>query len=199
MPEQSTAVGALQSQQADVVRNIAPDDEETVKGADGQVKAFPAQGESNQLHISLAANAPTRDLEVRRALQAATDRKEINDIALSPSYGVAKSILVHGTPRRPDGSAYLKYDPAKAKRLLGEPGWKAGSDGIRAKNGKRLSFTLYVTPYYQVSQAVVEVLQSQWKMVGVEVRLKSPSMSQYEAEDRQEHRLHPGPALPRRA
>lgn len=182
VPEQSTAVGALQSQQADVVRNIAPDDEETVKSSGGQVKAFPAQGESNGLHISLAADAPTQDLKVRRALQAATDRKEINDIALSPSYGVAKSILVHGTPKAPDGSAYLTYDPAKARRLLEAAGWKAGSDGTRQKNGKRLSFTLYVTPYYQVSQAVVEVLQSQWKKVGVEVRLKSPSLSQYEAE-----------------
>ncbi|WP_063729566.1 ABC transporter substrate-binding protein [Streptomyces sp. RTd22] len=182
VPEQSTAVGALQSQQADVVRNIAPDDEETVKSSGGQVRAFPAQGEANGLHISLAANAPTRDLNVRRALQAATDRKEINTIALSPSYGVAKGILVRGTPKRPDGSAYVKHDPAKAKRLLEAAGWRSGADGIRTKNGKRLSFTLYVTPYYQVSQAVVEVLQSQWKKVGVEVKLKSPSLSQYEAE-----------------
>ncbi|MEU0927827.1 ABC transporter substrate-binding protein [Streptomyces malaysiensis] len=182
VPEQSTAVGALQSQQADVVRNIAPDDEETVKSSGGQVEAFPAQGESNALHISLAANAPTRDIQVRRALQAATDRKEINNIALSPSYGVAKSILVHGTPKRPDGSSYLKYDPAKAKRLLEAAGWKTGPDGIRTKKGERLSFTLYVTPYYQVSQAVVEVLQSQWKKAGIEVKLKSPSLSQYEAE-----------------
>ncbi|MFE7444514.1 ABC transporter substrate-binding protein [Streptomyces chartreusis] len=182
VPEQSTAVGALQSQQADVVRNIAPDDEETVKVSGGQVKAFPAQGESNQLHISLAAAAPTRSLQVRRALQAATDREEINSIALSPSYGVAKSILVRGTPQAPDGSAYLAYNPAKAKRLLEAAGWKTGSDGIRRRDGKRLSFTLYVTPYYQVSQAVVEVLQSQWKKVGVEAKIKSPSMSQYEAE-----------------
>jgi hypothetical protein len=33
VPEQSAAVGALQSQQADVVRNIAPDDEETVRSS----------------------------------------------------------------------------------------------------------------------------------------------------------------------
>ncbi|RMB85052.1 ABC transporter substrate-binding protein [Streptomyces shenzhenensis] len=182
VPEQSTAVGGLQSGQADVVRNIAPDDEETVRSSGGQVRAFPAQGESNQLHISLAANAPTKDLRVRQALQAATDRKEINQVALSPSYGIGTGILVRGTPDRPDGSAHLTYDLARAKRLLDKAGWRAGSDGIRAKDSTRLSFTLYVTPYYQVSQAVVEVLQSQWKKAGIEVKLKTPSMSEYEAE-----------------
>ncbi|MFE6164021.1 ABC transporter substrate-binding protein [Streptomyces sp. NPDC056486] len=182
VPEQSTAVGALQSGQADVVRNIAPVDEETVKSGGGQVEAFPVAGESNQLHISLAADAPTKDLKVRQALQAATDRKEINQIALSPSYPVADGVLVHGTPLRPDGSSYLKYDLAKAERLLDSAGWKKGSGGIRTKDGKRLSFTLYVTPFYQVSQAVVEVLQSQWKKAGVETKLKSPSLSQYQAE-----------------
>jgi ABC-type transport system substrate-binding protein len=30
------------------------------------------------------------------------------------------------------------YDPAQAKKLLDEAGWKAGADGIRVKEGQRL-------------------------------------------------------------
>lgn len=183
VPEESTAIGALESGQADVVRNIAPVDEQVVKSAGDQVEAFPVEGEVNSLHVSLAANAPTRDLQVRLALQAATNRQAINQIALSPSYGIADGVLVHGTPDDPaDGASYLAYDPAKAEALLQADGWIPGPGGVRVKNGQKLAFTLYVTPYYQVSQAVVEVVQSEWEKIGVAVTLQSPSLSAYEAE-----------------
>ncbi len=45
---------------------------------------------------------------------------------------------------------------------------------MREKDGDRLAFTLYVTPYYQVSQAVLELLQSQWKEAGIEVDARRP-------------------------
>ena len=32
-----------------------------------------------------------------------------------------------------------KFDPAKAKKLLDDAGWKVGGDGIRVKNGVRLA------------------------------------------------------------
>ncbi len=183
VPEESTAIGALESGQADVVRNIAPTDEQVVKGAGDQVEAYPVEGEVNSLHVSLAANAPTTDLQVRLALQAATDRQAINRIALSPSYGIADGVLVHGTPDDPDdGASYLAYDPAKAEALLQADGWIPGPGGVRVKDGRRLAFTLDVTPYYQVSQAVVEVVQSEWQKIGVAVTLQSPSLSAYEAE-----------------
>jgi len=37
------------------------------------------------------------------------------------------------------------YDPTKAKQLLDDLGWKAGSDGIRVKGGQRLEYATMVT------------------------------------------------------
>ncbi len=34
------------------------------------------------------------------------------------------------------------FDPKKAKQMLDDAGWKKGSDGIRAKDGKKLSFSM---------------------------------------------------------
>ncbi|MFF0815067.1 ABC transporter substrate-binding protein [Rhodococcus sp. NPDC003318] len=183
VPEAGTRVGALQSGEAQVARNVAPYDEETVTAGGGALEAFPVQGETNDLTVQLFdPQSPVQDKNVRLALQAATDRRAINETVLSPSYGVPTSALVSGTPLRGDATDYLTYDLDKAKSLLDDAGWKPGADGIREKDGKRLSFNLRVAPYYQVSQPVLEVLQSQWREAGVEVDLTSPSLTEYESQ-----------------
>lgn len=183
VPEAGTRVGALQSGEAQIARNIAPYDEQTVSGDGGKLVPITVQGETNDLTVQLAdPDAPVQDKRVRLALQAATDRAEINSAALSPNYPTPTSALVKDTPLRGDSSKFLKYDLNKAKALLDEAGWKAGSDGVRQKDGKRLSFNLRVAPYYQVSQSVLEVVQSQWRKAGVEVNLTRPSLTEYEAQ-----------------
>ncbi|MGW6195795.1 ABC transporter substrate-binding protein [Kribbella sp. NPDC055110] len=181
VPEAGTRVGALQSGEAQIARNIAPYDEETVTTGGGKVVAIPVQGETNKLAFQLDANPLTQDKNIRLALQAATDRQEINKTVLSPSYPVPTSLLVKGTPLRGDSSKYLTYDLDKAKSLLDADGWAVGADGIRSKNGKRLHFDIWVSPYYQVSQSVLELLQSQWKKAGVELKINSASLTEYQA------------------
>jgi peptide/nickel transport system substrate-binding protein len=139
VPEAGTRVGALQSGEAQIARNIAPYDEETVTAGGGVIDAIPVQGETNDLTIQLDAKAPTQDLPVRLALQAATDRQEINATVLSPSYPIPTSALTQGTPLRGDSSSYLVYDLDKAKSLLEQAGWVEGPDGIRVKDGQRLT------------------------------------------------------------
>ncbi|MBP2351870.1 peptide/nickel transport system substrate-binding protein [Kribbella aluminosa] len=181
VPEAGTRVGALQSGEAQIARNIAPYDEQTVAAGGGKVDAIPVQGETNKLAFELDANPLTQDKNIRLALQAATDREEINKTVLSPSYPVPTSLLVKGTPLRGDSSKYLTYDLGKANSLLDADGWTVGPDGIRNKFGKRLHFDIWVSPYYQVSQPVLELLQSQWKKAGVELKINSASLTEYQA------------------
>src|SRR5207244_3373452 len=140
--------------------NIAPYDEQTVTAGGGKIDAIPVQGETNKLAFQLDANPLTQDKSIRLALQAATDREEINKTVLSPSYPVPTSLLVKGTPLRGDSSKYLTYDLDKAKSLLDADGWTVGPDGIRTKFGKRLHFDLWVSPYYHVPHSVLERLLS---------------------------------------
>lgn len=183
VPEGGTRVGALQSGEAQIARNIAPYDEETVTAGGGNLVAIPVQGETNDLTVDLSdPTAPIQDKQVRLALQAATDRDEINKSVLSPNYPIPTSALVQGTPLRGDSSEYLAYDLSKATSLLDGAGWAVGADGVREKDGKRLSFNLRVAPYYQVSQSVLEVVQSQWRKAGVEVNLTRPSLTEYESQ-----------------
>lgn len=184
VPEAGTRVGALQSGEAQIARNVAPYDEETVTSGGGTLLAIPVQGETNDLTVRLdQPGSPLQDKQVRLALQAATDRQAINESVLSPNYPIPTGALVKGTPLRGDSSGYLKYDLEKAKSLLDGAGWRAGPDGIRVKDGKRLSIHQRVAPYYQVSQSVLEVLQSQWREAGVEITITSPSLTEYEAQE----------------
>ncbi len=183
VPEEATRVGALKSGEAQIARNIAPYDEDAVSSGGGQIQAFPVQGETNELAAQMNSVTPITDKNVRLALQAATDRNEINQTVLSPSYPVPTGLLVKGTPDRGDAAGYLRYDLHKAQSLLDEDGWKASADGIRVKDGARLHFDIWVAPYYQVSQPVLELLQSQWKKAGIELTIHSISQAEYEANE----------------
>lgn len=97
---------------------------------------------------------------------------------LTPSYGVAKSLLGETTPGFTDESSLLTFDEAQANSILDAAGWVKGSDGIREKDGKKLSLT--VAYFYQTN--VVEYTQQLLRKVGVDLVLKEMTAAQYASE-----------------
>ncbi len=65
------------------------------------------------------------------------------------------------------------YDPRRAEQLLDEAGWRRGGDGIRAKDGQRLAFTLWTNAGNNVRQQYVTVMQQQWRAIGVDASPKT--------------------------
>ncbi|MFC8065920.1 ABC transporter substrate-binding protein [Streptomyces sp. NPDC057293] len=113
----------------------------------------------------------TGDRAIRRALDAAVDRRAMVDKILDgagrPAYG----------PLPVDDPWYERgierpHDLAKAERVLDEAGWKAGSGGIRAKNGRRASFTLYYPSGDKVRQDHALAYASDAKKAGIEVKVE---------------------------
>lgn len=66
----------------------------------------------------------------------------------------------------------IPYDPAEAARLLDEAGWKPGPDGIRVKDGKRLSFTLITNQANDIRKDIATLVQDNLRSVGVEVNVE---------------------------
>jgi peptide/nickel transport system substrate-binding protein len=62
-----------------------------------------------------------------------------------------------------------EYDPQRARALLDELGWRTGADGIRERDGQRFSFTLLNRAGSADRIAVAQVIQAQFKEVGIEV------------------------------
>lgn len=117
------------------------------------------------------------DPAVRKALSIAIDREIIDEAG----YGEAGKPTCNILPA-PDIYVStnvdwcLKYDPDAANKLLEDAGWKMGGDGIREKNGVKLSF-LYQTSTNSVRQGTQALVKDMWKQIGVDVELRNISAS----------------------
>lgn len=171
VPEEGVRSGGLQSGEFDATGAVSPQDEETLRTTGFGLSTRPSPGLVYSLNVN-ASRPATRDVAVRRALQRAVDRKEVVDTVLSSGYRPATSVLASTTPSYTDLTKRLTTDPAAARKLLDGAGWKPGSDGIRSKNGTRLRL---VTVWYGgagIVQSSLELIQQQFKAVGVELSLK---------------------------
>jgi peptide/nickel transport system substrate-binding protein len=68
------------------------------------------------------------------------------------------------------GGLYDKQDTAKAKSLLESAGYKLGSDGIYAKEGKRLSLEMMTTQNNPLRENTIDVATQQLKPAGIEIK-----------------------------
>jgi peptide/nickel transport system substrate-binding protein len=171
LPESGVRTGALQSGQVDAATDVPPSDEKGLVegGLREQVRANP--GFVFSLYPNLSRPV-LRDPAVRQALQLGVDRREIVSTVLTKSYRPATSVLAASTPTYTNLASRLAYQPAKARSLLAAAGWRAGSDGIRAKHGSKLRLTVIYASLFNQSQQVLELAQQQLKKVGVELVLK---------------------------
>ena len=117
---------------------------------------------------------PFNDKTVRQAISYAVDRKIIAEQLFSGYATEAKGVF-------PPSVRYMSYPhpelyayaPDKAKDLLAQAGWVAGSDGIVEKDGVKFETELLVdAEAYPQSKSMSEVIQAQLREVGIDVKLR---------------------------
>lgn len=112
------------------------------------------------------------DPNVRKALYHAIDRQAIVDGLMEGTVQLANSGISPTSPyHNPDVPAY-DYDPALAAQMLDEAGWTVGADGIREKDGEKLSFTIINRNSRPERTAIAQAIQAYLKDVGVEVKFE---------------------------
>ncbi|SHJ92554.1 peptide/nickel transport system substrate-binding protein [Aureimonas altamirensis DSM 21988] len=114
-----------------------------------------------------------KDPAVRKALYAALDRKAIID---SIYYGVGTVTESFMPPRSPYYDANLpvqEFDLEGARKMLDDAGWVPGADGIRAKDGVRLSFANSTTAGNHLREQVQQYIQQVYREIGVEMTISN--------------------------
>jgi peptide/nickel transport system substrate-binding protein len=115
-----------------------------------------------------------KDKRMRQALYLAMDKKPIVEKIWLDLVPEAESYVPpQSWAYNPKIKGKHRYDPERAKKLLDEMGWKVGGDGIRVKDGQRLSFENACTAGNKQREQVQQVLQQQWRQVGVEMKINN--------------------------
>lgn len=177
MPDENTEITALQTHDIDLIARGSGLNWPRYQQISGPGSGLTAMRVDDYLytHIDFNLRHPLfQDRNVRLALAYGVNRNEI----------VQK--IMHGAavPAETDQSPELSwaytgnfehhdFDPAKAEQILDAAGWKRGPDGIRVKNGQRLSFDFTCGAEANYARQIETLVQRQWHDIGAEAIIKN--------------------------
>lgn len=178
VPEPSVRMIALQTGDADsAVWPLLVEDSVLLEDDPGfivfrtlanSIKHFPLNNTLPQLS----------EKEVRQAMMHALDRQRIIDDLWNGAAQVAHSNLApKNTLYYNSDTKRYEFDPEKARTMLDEAGWTVGEDGIREKDGTKLSFTCTTITGDQARRPIAELAQQMLSDVGIDMQLAEAPVS----------------------
>lgn len=126
-------------------------------------------------HVDLNLDRPgLADRRVREALIRGIDRVAITKSLFAGRQPVADTFVNPLDAGYTDTAPHYGYDPVRAQALLDEAGFRKSKNGTRQNDaGQSLSFQFMTTAGNRSRELVEQVLQSQWRKIGVDVKLKN--------------------------
>ena len=114
------------------------------------------------------------DRRVRQAMLLAIDRKAISEKLFEGKQPIAHGGISELDPMFSPAARQYGYDAAAARKLLDEAGFSTLRNNVRHNAaGEKMSIELGTTAGNRVRELVAQVIQSQLRQVGIEVRLKA--------------------------
>jgi peptide/nickel transport system substrate-binding protein len=135
-------------------------------------------------HFDMLSTVPgLDDLAVRKAIATAMPRQQIVDRVVKDANDDAQVLnnvmwMTNQKQYEPNWAMYpAAGDVDAANKVLDDAGWVRGSDGVRAKNGVKLSFTVGTTTGNKAREFAEQIIQEQLAKIGVKITIKnSPDM-----------------------
>ncbi|MEW5719969.1 MAG: ABC transporter substrate-binding protein, partial [Chloroflexota bacterium] len=165
----AAARAAFASKQIDLLP-AAPGDYAAIKKlAEANIVASDA---SEFIALMFNLDTPTlNDPRVRQALTYALDRAVLaNDLA-----GQARSISTSALPEYwayPQNLPGYSFDPAKAKQLLADAGWRANGDGILRQNNKPMRLELWAEADDPLLEPLAFRMREMYAALGIQIELE---------------------------
>ncbi|QDH19420.1 ABC transporter substrate-binding protein [Saccharibacillus brassicae] len=174
VPEEATRIGGVQSGQVLAAETVPPQNVVALQNdPNAQLLQTNTIGFPYTLFFNLE-HEPWNELKARQAVQYAVDLDSIVKTLYLGTYERASSSITPGILGYDESlEGKIKPDPAKANALLDELGWIKGADGIRAKDGKKLTLH-YVdgSPNREKRNDIAAMIREQLKAIGIETEVE---------------------------
>ncbi|HED2479378.1 TPA: ABC transporter substrate-binding protein [Citrobacter youngae] len=133
-------------------------------------------------------NDITADIDIRRAINYAIDRKQLAGQVME-GHAIPAYSAVQGLPWQGTSVAFKDGDAEKARTILDQAGWKVGKDGVRVKDGKEARLTLWYASGDSTRRDLAEAVRAMLEPVGIQISLQSGSWETVE------RHMHANPTL----
>lgn len=171
IPDDNTIHSQLQTHEAELAIETTSMLYRDVAGFPGITRLL-AQSPAYTAIMVNTQRAALQDARVRQALVLGVDRAAI---VRDDTFGTAAVAVADLSPYYwafDPGLRPIPYDPQRARALLDAAGWHAGPDGIRVRNGTRLSLLLVYGLGSGTVRTIVAQLQQMYRAIGIDVQLK---------------------------
>ncbi|MFC7789220.1 ABC transporter substrate-binding protein [Microbacterium sp. MAHUQ-60] len=166
----TTATNLLLSGEVNAAQITGPDADRALAADLFSLEATAVTGEQWYNH---AEGHPTSDPAVRMALTQAVDLDELSKVITAGKGGPGTALATvdpRGCTFESVPGSLPAFDVDAAEAALEEAGWIAGADGVRVKDGERLSIVfLYNNSVGAQGTAAAELAMDAWQKIGVEV------------------------------
>lgn len=150
---------------------VAPKDRLMVSGIAG-IQILEAPAARYYAIIPNYERPVLKDRAVREALMHGIDRQVIVDKVLAGFGQVMESNVVPSSWAYDPTLPKRTHDPAKAAALLDAAGWKVGGDGIREKDGQKLSFGIVLSSGEPTLMQALIVAQQNVRDIGIDLKIE---------------------------
>lgn len=171
IPDRNTLLSRLQSHETDMWNLVAAAYVSRVQSLSG-FSLWRRPGYQFG-HLDFNTQEPAvHDPVVRQALRLAVDRATLRE-KISHGVGILSEVTTPPTaPYVVKSIPMVPFDIAQANALLDRDGWVRGADGIRARNGVRLSLNFATGAGSPDTDQRIELIRSWWKQIGVDISVR---------------------------
>ena len=172
IPEPSVRTGTLKTGETQIIDEVDPLEYDALsKDPKFGIIAKGQPGSGWVLLLNTTSKGAISDQAVRLAMEYAVDREGLNKAVFQGLNKAAWSPLMRPTfAYDPSTEQIYTFDPEKAKGILEEAGWKAGSDGIRAKGDQRAEVVFPIISRPR-DNAMATSVQASLRDVGIDLKV----------------------------
>jgi peptide/nickel transport system substrate-binding protein len=128
---------------------------------------------ANWRHMGINMSRPLlADVRVREALAEGIDWKRINDTIYHGTNALAVSDIFPESWAAPKLPPY-RYDPAHARALLAQAGWKPGRDGLLHRGAQALQLTISASVSAKSNEQSEVLIQSMLHSLGIDLTIRN--------------------------